>query len=321
MTNTPPVAEPALPTGQPPAATVPAVTPATGLPYLWMLSGSLAFSGMATLAHALEGRCDWEVVAAVRAGLALLFATMLALRAGAQLVFLRPRILWVRSVAGTISLLCTFYALPRLPVADVLTLTNMFPIWVALLSWPLAGERPTKDAWLAIAVGLVGVVLVAQPHFVNARPLPAVIALLASCSTSIAMLGLHRLREVHPLAIVSHFSGVSFAACLALLVLDPADSWGTSRFDATTVTMLGGVGLCATIGQFFLTKAFGAGPPARVSVVALTQVGFAMLFDAFVWGREFNLLSLVGIAFVTAPTAWLLVTQRRGPNAPLESPA
>jgi len=286
-----------------------------------MLSGSLAFSGMATLAHGLAGRCDWEIVAAVRAGLALILASSLAWRAGAQMVFLRPRILWLRSISGTVSLLCTFYALLHLPIADVLTITNMFPIWVALLSWPLDGERPTRDAWAAIFVGILGVALIAQPHFANADSLPAIIALVASFSTSIAMLGLHRLRGVHPLAIVSHFSGVSLLACLALLVIDPTDSWGASHFDALTLAMLGGVGLCATIGQFFLTKAFAAGPPARVSVVALTQVAFAMVLDVVVFGREFNLLSLLGILLVTAPTAWLLVTQRHAPDASLETTA
>ena len=38
--------------------------------------------------------------------------------------------------------------------------------------------------------------------------------------------------------------------------------------------MLLTVGVCATVGQLFLTKAFRAGPPAKVSVVALTQAGF-----------------------------------------------
>jgi len=276
---------------------------------------------MATLAHALADRCDWELVATIRAGLALVFATLLALRAGARMVLFRPRILWLRSIAGTVSLLCTFYALPRLPISDVLTLTNMFPIWVALLSWPLAGERPTKDAWVAIFVGIVGVVLVAQPHFAQSRPLPALIALTASFSTSIAMLGLHRLREVDPRAIVAHFSGVSFVACLALMLLDPADSWGTSHFETPTLLMLGGVGVCATVGQLFLTKAFAAGPPARVSVVALTQVGFAMLFDVLIWGHTFGPMSLAGIVLVMAPTAWLLVTQRRAADLYIEPPA
>ncbi len=291
------------------------------LPYVWMLSGSLAFSGMATLAHALAGRCDWELVATIRAGLALVFATVLALKAGARMAFLRPRILWVRSIAGTISLLCTFYALPRLPISDVLTLTNMFPVWVALLSWPLAGERPTKDAWVAIGVGLVGVVLVTQPHFAGSAPMPVLAAVTASFSTSIAMLGLHRLRDVDPRAIVAHFSGVSLVACLILMLLDPVDSWAGSNLETTTLLMLAGLGVCATIGQLFLTKAFAAGPPARVSVVALTQVGFALLFDMAIWGRTFSPLSLAGIVLVMAPTAWLLVTQRLDTDLSIEPPA
>jgi drug/metabolite transporter (DMT)-like permease len=135
------------------------------------------------------------------------------------------------------------------------------------------------------------------------------------------MLGLHRLKAVDPRAIVAHFSGVSFVTCLTILLLDPTDSWGNARLEAVTLLMLGGVGVCATVGQLFLTKAFAAGPPARVSVVALTQVGFAMLFDMVFWNRSFSLLSLAGIALVIAPTAWLLITQRRPVDLSLEPPA
>jgi drug/metabolite transporter (DMT)-like permease len=281
-----------------------------------MLLGSLAFSVMATLAHALAGRCDWELVATVRAGLALVFSTALALEAGAKLVFLRPRVLWIRSLAGTMSLLCTFYALPRLPISDVLTLTNMFPLWVALLSWPVLGARPTWGTWLAVAIGIAGVVLVAQPHVAEARLVPAGVAVAGSLSTSVAMLGLHRLGGVDPRAIVAHFSAVSLVACLTLLGLDPADSLGEANLEAASLALLGGVGICATIGQLSLTKAFSSGPPARVSVVALSQVVFAIVFDAVIWRYEFSRLSLVGIALVMAPTAWLLLA-RRGPGADL----
>ena len=74
--------------------------------------------------------------------LPLTFALLLARAAGVRLVLWRPRTLWIRSLAGSFSMVCTFYALTRLPVAQVLTVTQMFPIWVALLSWPLAGEAP-----------------------------------------------------------------------------------------------------------------------------------------------------------------------------------
>jgi drug/metabolite transporter (DMT)-like permease len=292
------------------------------LPYAWMLLGSLTIAVMATFTHALAERCDWEVVATVRAGLALVIATGLALQAKARLVVWRPRVLWLRSIAGTVSLLCMFYALPRLPVSNVLVLMCMFPVWVALFSWPVEGKAPTWEVWLAIAVGICGVVLVSQPHFSDARPLAALAALGASFSTAVAMLGLHRLQAIDPRAIVAHFSGVSFLVCLAVLCVDMPGAIARSHWEPATLVLLGGVGIFATVGQLFLTKAFAAGPPARVSVVALTQVAFGMVFDALVWGYRFNTLSLCGMALVLAPTAWLLVHERRGgPDLSILPPA
>jgi drug/metabolite transporter (DMT)-like permease len=68
-----------------------------------------------------------------------------------------------------------------------------------------------------------------------------------------------------------------------------------------------------------LTLAFAAGPPARVSVVGLSQVGFTMLLELAIWNRSFSTMTLVGIGLVIAPTAWTLLrgaTQHR----PIEDP-
>jgi drug/metabolite transporter (DMT)-like permease len=284
--------------------------PDPALPYGWMLFAAMAFSVMAALTHALAQSCDWQIIAFIRTGLAFVFATSLTLSAGAKLVLWQPRTLWVRSIAGSVSLVCTFYALSRLPIADVLTLTNVFPIWVAVLSWPLVGETPSRETWIAIAVGLTGVVLVEQPHLADDK-LPALLALASSFSTAISMLGLHRLQQVDPRAIVAHFSGVAMVVCLASLALFRDDAFLSSHFDNASLAMLLGVGVSATIGQLFLTKAFAAGPPARVSVVALSQVGFAMIFDVLVWHHAFSLLTLAGMVLVMAPTAWLLISQGR----------
>src|SRR5437879_4759019 len=105
---------------------------ATIRPYLWMLYCSVAFALMGTLTHALRERCDWQVTAVLRSGLAFLFIMVWMGTTGVRPVVFRPRILWLRSLAGSLSLVGNFYALTRLPVADVLTLSNLFPIWVAL---------------------------------------------------------------------------------------------------------------------------------------------------------------------------------------------
>jgi drug/metabolite transporter (DMT)-like permease len=282
------------------------VTKVSVSPYLAMLLGSLSFAFMGALAHALGSSCDWQVIALVRTALALIFGIGLCLAAGVPLVFWKPRTLWMRSIAGSISLVCTFFAFTRLPVADVLTLTNMFPIWVALLSWPLLRERPSGWVWLSVASGVIGVILIQQPHLADGN-FAVLIALASSFTTAVAMIGLHRLQHIDVRAIVVHFSGVSLVFSIASLFLFDRTLPVKNVLAGATLVMLLGVGVSATIGQILLTKAFAGGLPAKVSVVSLTQIVFALAFDALLWERHFNSLTLVGMSLVVAPTAWVMM--------------
>src|SRR5581483_9500237 len=101
-----------------------------------------------------------------------------------RFVFARPGTLWIRSLSGSVSLVCTFYCLPLLPVAEVLTLTNVYPIWVALLAWPLYHERPTAQVWLSLASSLLGVVLIQQPHFAEGN-FAALLLIVSSVATAV----------------------------------------------------------------------------------------------------------------------------------------
>lgn len=284
-----------------------------------MLTGAVAFSGMAAFTHSLKADIDWQVIAVIRSLFACLLSFALAQLAGAKLVIWSSPVLWIRSLAGSLSVLGTFYALTHLPIADVLTLTNLFPIWVAILSWPLLRERPGIEAWCALASGIAGVYFIQQPHLAEGN-IAVLIALSVSFTTAVAMLGLNRLQHIDSRAIVMHFSGVSVIVCTAVWFV-----WGnklhTLNWTPQSCLRLLGVGLCATFGQLCLTNAFKSGPATQVSVVGLSQVGFAMLLDYFLWHRQFNTLTLIGIALVMGPTAWLLIRagmQRSTPPNPEE---
>jgi drug/metabolite transporter (DMT)-like permease len=280
-------------------------------PYVLMLCGSFSFTIMAELAHVLTRECDWPVVAIARSVLAAAFAGLLAYLAGAKLVFFRPLRLWIRSIAGSCSMVCTFFAFAKLPAVDVLTLTNTFPLWVAILCWPLYGHAPNWKVWLAVAAGILGVALIEQPHL-EAGNWGAIAALAAAVFTAIAMLGLHSLREIDPLAIVVHFSTVATVFCVAAFLIVPT-AFGPIKVDDGLMWLkLLAMGLSATIGQIFLTRAFGSGAPAKVSVVGLTQIVFVFVFDVILWGHEVNTVALIGTALVLAPTAWVLLHSEEG---------
>ncbi len=278
-----------------------------------MLAGCVAFALMGSMTHLLaeEQHCDWQVLAVARAGLALVFGFILARACGAQLVLWRPRTLWIRGLAGSISMVCTFYALTRLPVSHVLTVTQMFPIWVALLSWPLLGEIPGAGVWLAVGSAAFGVLMIHAPHGQQFEGNFALVAAaVASLFTAVAMLGLHRLRNIHPWAIVVHFSAIALVFCVASVFLFERHIPLDRLLSPRPLLLLLALGVSATAGQLFLTRAFADGSPTRVSVVGLTQIVFALPLDLLLLGsKTVGPETLLGISLIMVPTAWVMLAR------------
>jgi drug/metabolite transporter (DMT)-like permease len=290
-----------------------------------MLLGAASFSVMSFLTHRLSGSCQWELIALWRTGVALVLTLLLTQVTGTQLVLWRPRTLWVRSFAGSVALLANFYSMTHYSITEVLALSNMFPLWVAVLSWPVLGERPRWDALLAVVCGVAGVLVLQQAAKPDQRGdpteaihwLPVITAVIASFASAIAMLGLHRLKGVDERAIVAHFSGVSLLFCLAAYTVRPEAPASSAWMLPANLATLFTLGVAATAGQLFLTKAFASGPPAQVSVVGLTQIGFSMLLEAICEGRQFSATTLCGLALVVAPTAWVM-THRHSDEQPAD---
>ena len=282
-------------------------------PYLWMLAGSASFAVMAALAHAAGERCSWQTVAVARAFLVLLFVGTYTVATGTRLVFFRPRRLWVRSLAGSLSLVMTFYALSRLPASTVVTHTNTFPIWVAILSWPVLGALPSGRVWLAVLGGVAGVYLIQMPHEAG-DDFAIALALLAAGATSVAMIGLHKLRGVNPNAVVVHFSAVATLASLSAFVFFDRRTDGLPFYHPEALAILLGIGLTASLGQMLLTRAFAHGEPAKVSVVGLSQVVFSLLIDVGVTGHPITDMAMLGTLWIVAPTAWVMLERKRRPR-------
>ncbi|MDG3003700.1 DMT family transporter [Paludisphaera mucosa] len=284
------------------------------LPAAWMISAAFCFASMGAMTHAVGSRCDWLLIAFIRIFSTFVFSTALALAGGAKLVVWKPRTLWWRSIAGTLSVACTFYALTRLPVADVLTLTNTYPLWIVLTTFVHSRRGGRLTDLACVVCGVLGVVLIQQPHGTVGDSWAVFIALVASVTTAVAMLGLHRLKDVDARAVVAHFSGLaSLVLALWLIFVHPLNTPITA-LDASSMWLLLGVGLSGTAGQVLLTKAYASGPPAKIAVLSLTQVVFGLGFDVCLQGRQLTPAGLLGFVMVVGPTAWVTSRAARTPK-------
>lgn len=288
-----------------------------------MLIGSVCFAMMALLAESLRDQFTYPWITMVRSGIATTLAIALTLLGGAQLVFLRPVTLWVRSLSGWASMICGFYALTHYDVEIVLALTNMYPLWVAILSWPLLGKTPSPKTWLALFVSCVGMWLVYASSISfdtidtsrSYNPQLAIpMAILAGMLSGVALINLHRVKHIDTRAVVAHFSAVATVLSLFVWIFLPV-SPPVDVVDRASVLRLLGVGLAATLGQICLTMAFSTGAPARVSVVGLSQVVVAVIAKFIIEGRIPTPGSMLGMSLVVASTIWVILSDsaRREP--------
>ena len=200
-------------------------------------------------------------------------------------------------------------------VSIILSLSSMYPIWVAVLGWPLLGQLPSRDTWIALAVSTLGMWLVysaaligghlnvAHANYLPQYAIPA--GAIAGLLSGIALIGLHKVKEIDSRAVVAHFSAVSTLIAFSIWLLLPTQPMIAS--DRSSILRLLLVGVTAMIGQLFLTKAFSAGSPARVSVIGLSQVAIAALYKWGVEGRLPSALGLVGMLLVVGATLWVML--------------
>lgn len=275
-------------------------------PYIWVFISGFAFSWMVAFAKLAGSAANWQIVAIARCAIPLILIALWARWDGARLVIFGSRVLWIRSIAGSCSLVGTFYVLGTgMPITDIYTISNIFPIWVALLSWPMFGRFPSGIVWVSIFSSIAGVALI-QGAELQGGHYGALIVVAISLFTAIAMLGLNQLKGLDPRAVVVHFSGTALVVSLVCLLLFGWDSPPT-EFTAVHLAELIGIGVTASVGQFFLTKAFTAGDPARMSVATLSQFIFVLILDVVVLNNPLDATKLWGIPLILGPTCWLMM--------------
>jgi drug/metabolite transporter (DMT)-like permease len=235
-----------------------------------MVLAQLFFAGMNVFTRLGARQLPWSEIAATRFLIGALIAIGLARYRGSSLRITDRPNTWRRSLFGTLAAICTFYALSsnRLALGDAATLTATAPIFVALLSGPLLGERVAGRVALAIALGFGGIVAVVRPSLEIALPVAAV-ATVGAGFYALAMIWLRRIGpgETHE-AIVLHFSLVALAITVALAV--PVWQWPDWR----SGLFLFGVGLTGGGGQMAMTRAYSLHRAAPVT--ALSGLGIVL---------------------------------------------
>ncbi len=206
-----------------------------------------------------------------------------------------------RCIFGTSGLICNFYAIDRLGIADANMLNKLSPFFAILLSIPLIKEVPNLVDITATIVAFIGAMFIIRPGG-EVSVFPALIGLYGGFGAGTAYVFVRRLgiKGERTPVIVLCFSLFSCLVTLPFLIFD------FHPMSARQWLCLIMAGACAALGQFSITTAYKFAPAKEISVFDYTQVIFAAVLGMIFLNETPVPLSILGYVIIigTAVARW-----------------
>lgn len=264
-----------------------------------MLLSALAFSVMTLLVKLCGRTLPTQEIVLARALLTLLFTLFALWRAGVKPLGSMQPLLWLRGVTGSLALVCVYYAVKHLPLAEATVLQYLYPPLTAALAAWLLHERLHSVVFVSLALGIVGIVLVAQPsalfgvHSEPASGLAIAAAIGGAVLSACAYVIVRKLGATeHPLVIVLYFPLVALPCSLPGLLDHFVWPQGVEWL------WLLGVGVATQTGQVSITKALSLDAASKTAAYSYVQVPLAALWGALFFDAWPNTYSALGALLI-----------------------
>ncbi len=288
--------------------------PALGI--FWMICTGLCFVGVTATVKLLAGR----VPAAESAFLRYLLGLVFVIPAWRSLRDLRLtgrqlRLASLRGATQTLGVICWFFAMTRIPMAEVTAMNYLTPIYVTVLAVFFLGERLALRRILAILAALGGAFLILRPGFRELDP-----GHFAMLGTSL-MFGFSYLiakmitDELSPAIVVAL---LSITVTIGLFPFALA-VWVWPSWSDLGILFL--VACFATGGHYAMTLAFASAPVTVTQPATFLQLVWSVLVGAIFFGEGVDpyvvaggLVIIGSVLFITLREAML--KRRVTPSGP-----
>ena len=276
----------------------PQARPVAGI--LWMLLTGFCFVAVTALVKFLGPRIPAPEAAFLRYALGLVFL-LPVLRPIFNTRFTRRRIgLFVlRGLFHAGGVMLWFFAMTQIPLAELTALNYLSPVFVTIGAALFLSERLALRRIAAIAVALIGALIILRPGFREVGP-----GHLAMIGTATVFGGSYLLAkiladEVRPTVVVSMLS-VWVTIGLAPFALAV---WVTPTLHE--LAMLFAVACFATAGHFTMTLALRAAPITVTQPVTFLQLVWAMALGAVVFGEGLDVWVIVGGGLILGAVSFI----------------
>ncbi len=204
----------------------------------------------------------------------------------------RPGLQLLRSVTGVTGVTCYFFAVQRLPLGEVMVISQAVPLFVTALAVPLLKEMVGWRRWCAVALGFVGVLLALGP--VGQVSAAGLVAVTGTALWSVTILTIRSLGATDSPAATTFYYMV-FGTVVAGLV----QPWIWKTPEPGTWVLFIAAGILGGVAQLLIAYALQIGKASVVSPFNYTAIIWAMLIDLTVWNVLPTFWTLGGATIIT----------------------
>ena len=271
------------------------------------------FSVMDALLKTLTQSYPAMQVAALRGWAALPLVALYVLWRGEVRGLLKVR--WPLHVlrgALNVSMLALFaYALKDLGLAEAYTLFFIAPLLITVLSTVILGERVRASHWVAIAMGMVGVLVALRPSQDAFWTLGALAVLGSALGYAVSAVTGRLLSRTDSSASLVFWTTVLLALGAGTLALPDWVSVQQAHWPLVT-----GLAVTGFLGQLSITEAFRHGQASVVAPFEYTALAWGMGLDWVLWHTVPGIATLLGGAIIIGSGLYLVRQERTPPVLP-----
>ncbi len=225
------------------------------------------------------------------------------------IIFVAPILLWknsipmlgnnktfllIRSFTGFIAISSMYFAYSNMLLGDAVTIKELFPIFVLILSTFFLKEKIFWKQIPLIFLAFIGVVMIIKPGL-NSYLLPSMIALNGSFFFSISQVILRHLRHTdHPLVIINYLGYTNGILGLAIILLQKSFVFP----DTKNLILLISIAIIALIASYGFAKAYSMAQASFLSFYMYSEIIFATMLGILFLEEIPDVLSILGALLI-----------------------
>ncbi|TBR12618.1 MAG: DMT family transporter [Lysobacter sp.] len=205
----------------------------------------------------------------------------------------------IRCVIGVVSMLCGFWAIAHLPLAQAISLSYSTPLFVTVLAVWLLGEQVRARRWAAVLAGFVGVLIIVRPGTAGFTA-TSLVALTAAVMSGIVAIQIKQLSATEPadrivLWTTMLWVPMSLLPALAVWQWPHGITW-------LWIAAAGGLG---TGGHMLWTRALKLGEVSALTPISFMQLPVVAVAGYFLFDEPLDRWTLTGALVIFGANAYI----------------